>query len=83
MRSYKSTKSLSAGDQSAEHLRLVGRRKGPQFYTIGQVAEAIGVSTRTIRRWIARGDLPVHRFNGVVRIGETDLTTFLALHREV
>ena len=25
----------------------------PSFYTIGQVAEALGVSTRTVRRWIA------------------------------
>jgi hypothetical protein len=27
----------------------------PNFYTIGQVAEALGVSPRSIRRWIAKG----------------------------
>ena len=37
---------------------------------------------RTIRRWIANGDLIVHRVDGVVRIAESDLRTFLALHRE-
>ena len=55
----------------------------PSFYTIGQVAEALGVSTRTVRRWIANGALAVHRFDGaVVRIADRDLLRFLAVHRE-
>jgi excisionase family DNA binding protein len=55
----------------------------PSFYTIGQVAEALGVSTRTVRRWIANGALAVHRFDGaVVRIADRDLLGFLAVHRE-
>jgi excisionase family DNA binding protein len=54
----------------------------PSFYTIGQVAEALGVSTRTIRRWIAKGALAVHRLDGVVRIADRDLFAFLAVHRE-
>ena len=55
----------------------------PSFCTIGQVAEALGVSTRTVRRWIANGALAVHRFDGaVVRIAERDLLGFLAVHRE-
>jgi excisionase family DNA binding protein len=52
------------------------------FYTIGQVAEALGVSTRTIRRWIANGPLIAHRMNGVVRISEADFQAFLAAHRD-
>ena len=61
------------------------RRSGsglPKFYAIKTVAETLEVSTRTVRRWIARGDLIKHRMNGVIRIAEADLRAFLALHRE-
>ena len=54
----------------------------PKYYAIQTVAEALDVSARTIRRWIASGNLTVHRVNGVVRIAEGDLRAFLALHRE-
>jgi excisionase family DNA binding protein len=54
----------------------------PKFYAIKTVAETLEVSTRTVRRWIARGDLVAHRVNGVVRIAEADLRAFLAQHRE-
>lgn len=54
----------------------------PRYYAIKAVAEALDVSSRTIRRWIANGDLVVHRVDGVVRIAEGDLRAFLALHRE-
>ncbi len=54
----------------------------PKCYTIKAVAEALDVSTRTVRRWIAKGDLAVHRVNGVVRVSEDDLRAFLALHRQ-
>jgi excisionase family DNA binding protein len=54
----------------------------PSFYTIGQVAEALGISTRTVRRWIVNDALAVHRFDGVVRIADRDLLGFLAVHRE-
>jgi excisionase family DNA binding protein len=54
----------------------------PRYYTIKAVAEALDVSPRTVRRWIAKGDLIVHRVDGVVRVGERDLGAFLALHRE-
>src|SRR6202022_2948123 len=54
----------------------------PKCYAITSVAEALDVSTRTVRRWIANGDLVVHRVNGVIRVAEADLRAFLALHRE-
>jgi excisionase family DNA binding protein len=55
-----------------------------RFFTIAEVAERLNVSTRTVRRWIEpeAGDLVVHRISGVVRIAESDLRAFLALHRE-
>jgi excisionase family DNA binding protein len=59
------------------------RRKthNPQFFTIGQVAEHLTVSTKTVRRWIEKKLLIAHRINGVVRISAADLAVFLATHR--
>lgn len=54
----------------------------PKYYAIKAVAEALDVSSRTVRRWIARRELAVHRVDGVIRIAEGDLKIFLALHRE-
>jgi excisionase family DNA binding protein len=53
-----------------------------KFFTIAEIAERLGVSTRTVRRWIRSGYLVAHRFGGIVRISETDLRAFLALHRD-
>ena len=61
------------------------RRSGsglPRFYAIKTVADTLDISQRTVRRWIANGDLTVHRVNGVIRIAEADLRSFLARHRE-
>ena len=52
------------------------------FCSIKTVAERLGVSKRTVRRWIERGELVAHRINGVVRIADRDLLAFLAVHRE-
>jgi excisionase family DNA binding protein len=57
----------------AEHLR---------FFTLNEVAERLRVSSRTVRRWIKAGALPVHRIGGLVRISEADFAAFLALRRE-
>jgi excisionase family DNA binding protein len=54
----------------------------PKYYAIKAMAEALDVSPRTVWRWIANGDLVVHRVDRVVRIAESDLRAFLALHRE-
>jgi len=52
-----------------------------RFFTIAEVAERLGVSERTVRRWIRRGDLVAHRIGAVVRVAERDLDAFLARHR--
>jgi excisionase family DNA binding protein len=67
------------------HVR--GRRRRDKdiqikFFTIPEVAERLSVATRTVRRWIKADDLVVHRIGGVIRIAESDLRAFLALHRE-
>jgi excisionase family DNA binding protein len=53
-----------------------------KFFTIAEVAERLRVSIRTIRRWIESGDLIAHRRGGIVRVAESDLRAFLAIHRE-
>jgi excisionase family DNA binding protein len=55
--------------------------KIPKFFTVKQVAEALGISPRTVWRWIKNRELAVHRFRGSVRVAETDLNAFLAAHR--
>jgi excisionase family DNA binding protein len=71
------TMSVNVADGRRHHGRAL-----PKYYPIKAVAEALDVSPRTVRRWIANGDLIVHRVHGVIRIGEGDLRAFLALHRE-
>jgi excisionase family DNA binding protein len=64
------------------HVRRRPHRDNINFFTIAEVAERLHVATRTVRRWIKVDDLVVHRVGGVVRIAESDLRAFLALHRE-
>jgi excisionase family DNA binding protein len=52
-----------------------------KFFSIRYVAEALSVSTRTVRRWIERGELVAHHLGGAVRIAESDLKAFLAQRR--
>jgi len=52
-----------------------GRRMTAGFVTIAQAAEYLGLSTKSIRRLIARGTLPASRIKGItaVRIRRADL----------
>jgi len=49
--------------------------------TIIDIALRLQVSTKTVRRWIDAGTLPVHRLGRLLRISEQDLTVFLAQQR--
>jgi excisionase family DNA binding protein len=62
-------------------MKKADQAKSPKFYTIQEIAECIGASPRTIRRWIDKGLLIAHRINGLVRISEADFFAFLAAHR--
>jgi excisionase family DNA binding protein len=58
------------------------RSKSPaKLFTIEEIAECVGVCDRTVRRWIERELLVAHRFNGLVRISDSDFQAFLAAHR--
>jgi excisionase family DNA binding protein len=50
----------------------------PNLISIDQAAEQLGVSTRTVRRLIASGDLPAYRVSReLVRIKPEHLETLL------
>jgi excisionase family DNA binding protein len=65
----------------------VGRRHGPRhplgsMCTIDQTAEMINVSSRTVRRLIDSGKLPVHRFGRSVRVSDLDIAELIAASRD-
>ena len=74
----------SSGGTEVRRLERRGRDRHHriQFFTISEAAEMLRVCTRTVRRWIDRGELVAHRFGGAVRIAEPDLRAFLGTHRE-
>jgi len=53
-----------------------------RFFTVAEVAELLHVSARSVRRWVQNFELVTHRFGSAVRIAESDLKAFLAMHRE-
>ena len=76
---------LSTGDTEAAAGRGEDRRHRHdqiKFFTISEVAERLGVATRTVRRWIKSGDLVAHHFGTALRNAESDLKAFIARHRD-
>ncbi len=53
----------------------------PRLLTILQVADELQISTKTVRRWIAVGQLATHRLGRQLRIAEADLVVFMAQNR--
>jgi excisionase family DNA binding protein len=60
---------------SQQSLRL------PRFLSVEAVATHLQVSTKTVRRWIDAGELPVHRLGRQLRVSEADLGAFVARSR--
>lgn len=48
----------------------------PQFLSVEQVAECLGVSVKTVRRDILRGTLPARRCGRRVLVGRADFVLF-------
>lgn len=53
----------------------------PRLLAVPEVADLLQVCTKTIHRWIQRGDLHVHRIGRTIRISRDDIDAFLAKHR--
>ena len=54
----------------------------PTVYTIPETAKHLKVSPKTVRRWIAAGDLAAHRFGRQIRVTAPDLARFIAERRK-
>lgn len=51
---------------------------GPQYLRAGAIARLLGVSERTVRRWIADGTLPSCRVGGARLVSQADLERLLS-----
>lgn len=55
--------------------------RSPRLNTVKEIADALGVSTKTVRRLIDAGELHAIRVGRQLRISEEDDRTFIALRR--
>jgi excisionase family DNA binding protein len=64
-----------------EAINMKSKPRSPieTFHTVAEVAEALRVSSRTVRRWIADGDLVARRLGGAVRIADSNRRIFETL----
>ena len=53
-----------------------------RFYSVRQIAEVLGVCTKTVRNWIKRRDLRAFGDDRLIRIAETDFQAFLEQRRK-
>jgi excisionase family DNA binding protein len=53
----------------------------PRMIAVDELAESLGVCSRTVRRWIAHGDLHAHRLGRRILIAEQDAAAFVAAGR--
>jgi excisionase family DNA binding protein len=53
-----------------------------RFFTVDDVAAAMVVSAKTVRRWIDQGDLHSHRVGRLVRVSDDDFRAFSAARRK-
>jgi excisionase family DNA binding protein len=52
-----------------------------RFLSMQELADRLSVSSKTISRWIASGDLRAHRLGRQVRVAEEDAVAFVAARR--
>jgi len=48
-----------------------------QWLSTARAAELVGVTTRTLYRFINDGELPAYRFGRVIRLKEADVLTYI------
>jgi excisionase family DNA binding protein len=51
------------------------------FHTVQDIADLLGVSSRSVSRWIETDQLKAHKLGHLVRISGDDLQQFLAARR--
>lgn len=63
-------------------MRAKDRHELGRLLTVDEVADVCCVSIRTVRRWIANGDLTAHRLGRQLRVSIRDLERFFEASRE-
>jgi excisionase family DNA binding protein len=54
----------------------------PRLFSVSDTAQHLGVSARTVRRWIDEESLSIHRLGRQIRIAEPDLASFIRQRRQ-
>lgn len=54
----------------------------PRLYSVRQVADLLGISTKTVRRRISDGGLKFHLVGHQIRISEDDYRSYVAASRK-
>jgi excisionase family DNA binding protein len=55
--------------------------KLPHLLSVSELAEYLGVSSKTITRRIQRGEIRAHRFGQLLRISDEDALAYIGAHR--
>jgi excisionase family DNA binding protein len=55
--------------------------EAPHFLTVKEAAAYLRLCDKQVRRLIARGELPAHRFGRALRIGKDDIEAYVASRR--
>lgn len=53
----------------------------PRLLSLPDVAQTLRVSVKTVRRWIAQGELRIHTLGRQLRVSEEDLSAFINRRR--
>ena len=59
----------------------MSREPQARLYTIAELAEALRVTTRTVRRWIEGGDIAAYKFGRQWRFTQEDIDAFVQRRR--
>ena len=54
----------------------------PPIFSVDKTAQNLNASSKTVRRLIARGELPAHRVGSCLRITDEALRSYLMRSRE-
>jgi len=71
------TEREAASEGAATSRPAVGSTADIQWVNTGEAAKRLGVTTRTLYRFIDEGQLPAYRFGRVIRLKEDDIAGFI------
>ena len=57
------------------------KKESQAFYTLGEVADQLGLSRMTVYRYVKAGKLRAYKFGTHHRVRKNDLETFISRHK--